>query len=197
MSRWYEGYGAAMEIIRHEQIVRPRDMLEMNTSPTWLYFLDGMELKRVGPGLYTVPQFTPDPAHLVARKYPRLTFGALSALWVHGLIPRPEHDWWIIGVHSRVPSFAPGQTRFLRSSWPAEDREEALLPPRNFKVFAQTVTRAVLDCIRHRKKLGAAAVDSALSTVFEQPFDRDALEERARQLHVITPLRAWFARRTH
>lgn len=191
---WYDAAGYAYEIIRDRQIVRPRDFEAAGVASSWLYHLKWLELAQVGPGLFCHPLAKPDEALLLARKYPRLALGALSALWIHDCILRPECDWWIIGIRDRVPTLPSLRARFIRSSWATEDVEAGDFGS-GIKVRAQSVTRAVLECIRHRRKIGAEAVDAALKKVFDRPFDRDALEERARQLHVLAPLRAWLAGR--
>jgi hypothetical protein len=191
---WYDAAMWAYNIIRDRQIVRPRDFEAMGAASSWLYTLKGLELEQVGPGLFCHPLAKPDEALLLARKYPRLAMGALSALWIHDYIRRPECDWWIIGIRDRVPTLPSRRARFIRSSWATEDVEEGDFGS-GITVRAQSVTRAVLECIRHRRKIGPEAVDAALKKVFERPFDRDALAERARKLHVLAPLRAWLAGR--
>ena len=189
------GWGAAASLCRsiaaRDQVVRPRDFVARKVQPAWLYFLAPHELKQVGPGLFIWHEFGDvDPLVLLARKYPGVTLGLTTALWAHGLIERPPHDWWVIGARDRRPTLPCERARFVRSSWPREDRGPVEVLYEKCFIESHSVVRAVLDCVRFRTLLGEQAVDAALRAVLASNHPEFAmLDIRAAELHVYRPFR--------
>lgn len=188
---WHGALGFVGEEIHRRHIVRPRDLIQRGVPHSWLYDFASMEIKKIGPGLFTLRSANPDPLLILARKYPGLTLGVTSALWAHDLIERPAQDWWIMGNNARRPRLPCERARFLRSSWPREDTDPVELFYARAMVVTQSPVRALLDCLRFRKKLGEEQVDAAFRAALHKNVVNTAvLEMRAAELHIYHPLKA-------
>jgi hypothetical protein len=191
------GWGGASSTINRivycRRVIRTRDLVEWGVPPSWLWVLQ-FEYERMGRGLYVVRGDCVDPLIVVARKYPRLTVGLMTALWLHGVLTeRPENDWWIMGLKDRMPLFAGANARFLRSSWPHEDRVELDFDRTTLLVHSRE--RALLDCVKFRRQIGEDSVRRALRVALETgAVVLGALESRAEGLQVVAPLRELMRR---
>lgn len=130
----------------------------------------------------------------MARKYRGLTVGLTSALWLQGVLrDLPPDDWWVISRDGRLPSMRLPTMRFVRSSWPLEDRERLELD--GTWIHCQSSVRAVLDCVRLRRRLGEGVAEAALHRALRvKAVTVEALEHRAEELHVHAPLREMLRR---
>jgi hypothetical protein len=131
-----------------------------------------------------------DPLIVMSRKYPSLTLGLTSALWLHGLLEqRPESDWWILANKSRRPQLPQPQAKFVRSSWPLEDRE--LLRYDGTGMQAQSIVRALIDSVRFEHLVGPQATRAVLKHALScGAVTQDSLVERASALHFRRPMKA-------
>jgi hypothetical protein len=175
------------------QVIRAKDFRPIGLSTGWLELLPEpgfWVLERRGPGLYVLPGTTVDPLVLVARKYPRLRVGLMSALWLSGVGERPAQDWWIIGKHARVPGWdADGRARYVRSTAP--ERECQTVAFGGADLGCHTPTRAAVDCVRHRRLLGEPAVVAVLRNGLERGiFTVEQLLEYAQLSRALAGVRA-------
>jgi hypothetical protein len=197
------GIGTADRVLNliaaQKRVIRPRDFLDYQVPHTWLHLFDYyLELRKLGRGLYVLEsdRAPVDYAVLMARKYRGLTLGLTSALWLQGVLPDPPtNDWWVLARRDRLPSMRLPSMRFVRSSWPREDRELRLLD--GTPIHCQSVARALLDCVRFRRRLGEGVAEAALSRALESgAVDVEALMRRAEELRVRAPLRHMLRRLT-
>lgn len=186
---WYHAWTVAERIAERNGVIRARDFAAYEVPHQWLQVLSGLELQQIGPGLYVPHGARVDGRVVLAKKYPNLTLGLTSALWVRGVLSeRPEYQWWVLGSRDRLPSLRKPHMRFARSSWPQEDREELELD--GTTIPCQSVVRALLDCVRFRGRLGPGVAARALQRALEtEAVSAEALRHRAEELHVHAPLR--------
>lgn len=131
------------------------------------------KLTRVGRGLYRLPE-TPISEHdsllVVARKMPDAVLCLLSALQFHGLTTQlPKQVWVTMPRGSHVPRLGHPTVRMIQVS-DALLRAGVEIHKRNgVKLKVYGVTRTVVDCFKHRSKVG---LDVALEAL------RDALSQK-------------------
>ncbi len=173
------------------RVIRPSYLPKVGIPHTWIYWA---RLQRVSRGLYVRTGDQVSSRLLLANKYHRLTLGLRSALAAHGIAPWPlGGDWWVIGQKGHVPADAPPGDRFFRSSWPREDR--ALVDLDGTQVMAQSPIRALIDCVRFRRRLDEGLAEGLLAfTLMQRAVDVAALLKRAKELHALTPVRELLQR---
>lgn len=194
---YWGAHGIAGDLTSAKRVIRPRDFTELKVPHTWIYFLARrgyfQKLEKVGPGLYVHKGVPVDPLIVLARKYPRVTLGLTSALWLHGLAERPEQEWWVMGIKDRIPTVKLSSSRFVRSSWPQDDRVEVEVD--QTKLFVHSVDRALLDCVKFQKQLGEATIAGHVHRALEAKATTvEALRTRSKGLHVHQPLRRLLRR---
>lgn len=166
--------GKAMRIVRElcdeHRVLRSKDLATRKLSAGWLTLFPRAgfwQLDRKGPGLYVRHEQKTDRILLVARKYPSLTLGLTSALWLAKVLPaRPSEDFWVLGPRDWMPGWAPPGTRYVRSRRARDHRIRLLVE--KVPVPVHLPLHALLDCIRFRSVLGEpqllAAIEGALAS---------------------------------
>ena len=146
-------------------VLRTRDLAHHGVSPSWLKVLF-LEYRRVGPGVFVSSGEKTDRLLHLARKYPGLTLGLTSALWLTKVLPvRPPEDCWVLGARDGLPTWAPPGVRYLRSRRARDDRVALLVGP--VRVPVHLPLHAALDCIRYRRVIGEEQMLAAVRATLE------------------------------
>ncbi|MBL8956130.1 MAG: hypothetical protein JNK82_35480 [Myxococcaceae bacterium] len=189
--------GRFLKTARIAKLLSPRDRDHFGV-PEWQFrmWLKIILVKRAR-GLYAPRNVVITERVLLARRYPRLRLGLTSALAAHDVISWPAGgDWWVIGQKAHVPATRPADAHFVRSSWPRDDCD--LAPVDDTYLMAQSPLRALLDCVRFHKRLGSDVAEDAMRAALAKGIvTPDALLSRAKELHVLAPVRSLLARLHH
>ena len=165
---------AALELLREQGTLRPRDLARHDIPPDYLdrLYRSG-RVDRVARGLYAWPDAEVSEHHSLAeaaRLIPRGVVCLLSALRFHGLTTQSPHEVWLtLPSKAWAPKADYPRLRIIRAIGPAltamvqEHRVEGVA----VKVYSPAKT--VADCFKHRSKVG---LDVALEAL------RDALRGR-------------------
>ena len=165
---------AALELLREQGTLRPRDLARHDIPPDYLdrLYRSG-RVDRVARGLYAWPDAEVSEHHGLAeaaRLIPRGVVCLLSALRFHGLTTQsPREVWLTLPSKAWAPKADYPRLRIIRAIGPAltamvqEHRVEGVA----VKVYSPAKT--VADCFKHRSKVG---LDVALEAL------RDALRGR-------------------
>lgn len=124
---------------------------------------------RVGRGLYRLPNH-PVSEHeslvLVAAKAPQAVFCLLTALQFHGLTTQLPRQLWIAmprGCHAPRIDWPPIRTQMAGDAH-AAGTEEHLRD--GVKLWVYSAAKTVVDCFKHRNKIGLDVAMEALKDVW-------------------------------
>jgi predicted transcriptional regulator of viral defense system len=161
---------AALELIREQGTLRPRDLARHDIPPDYLdrLYRSG-RVDRVARGLYVWPDAEVSEHHSLAeaaRLIPKGVVCLLSALRFHGLTTQsPREVWLTLPSKAWAPKADYPRLRIIRAGGPAltsmvrEHRVEGVA----VKVYSPAKT--VADCFKHRSKVGLDVALEALRDV--------------------------------
>ncbi|MBL7223161.1 MAG: AbiEi antitoxin N-terminal domain-containing protein [Candidatus Brocadiae bacterium] len=156
-----------LELVRAGGVLRPRDLEARGISRQHLYLLHERGLvRRVGRGLYVLPDEAPTEHHTLAeacKRAPNAVVCLLSALRFHGLTTQaPFEAWLAIDGQAWKPRVDAPPVRFVRFSGKAlqEGIEEHNIEGVTVKVYCAAKT--VADCFKYRNKIGLDVAIEAL-----------------------------------
>jgi len=156
-----------LALIRRAGILRPRDLEPHGIPRQYLRLLHKRGLvRRVGRGLYVLPDEEPTEHHTLAEACKRVPNGVvclLSALRFHGLTTQAPFEVWLaIGRQAWKPRVDAPPVRFVRFSGKAleEGVEEHNIEGVTVKVYCAAKT--VADCFKYRNKIGLDVAIEAL-----------------------------------
>ncbi len=160
-------------------VLRPRDLDEHGIPRHYAYTLHRAGgLRRVGRGLYVLPDHPPTENHdlaLIGKRAPEAVVCLLSALRFHELTTQiPSATWIAIHRKARPPKIPDVPIRIVRFSGPAltEGVDEHLIE--GVKVHITSPAKTVADCFKYRNKIGRDVAVEAL---------KDAIEQRKATVH--------------
>lgn len=156
-----------MEIMKKEGILRPRDLKLYGISNTELARMHNQGLvKRVGRGLYVLPEAKLTEHHTLATAGKRVPHGViclLSALQFHHLTTQAPFEVWLaIDKTVRYPKVDYPPLRIVRFSGSAlkEGVEEHQIEGVTVNIYS--VAKTVADCFKYRNKIGLDVAIEAL-----------------------------------
>jgi predicted transcriptional regulator of viral defense system len=161
---------AALELIREQGTLRPRDLARHDIPPDYLdrLYRSG-RVDRVARGLYVWPDAEVSEHHSLAeaaRLIPKGVVCLLSALRFHGLTTQsPREVWLTLPSKAWAPKADYPRLWIIRAGGPAltsmvqEHRVEGVA----VKVYSPAKT--VADCFKHRSKVGLDVALEALRDV--------------------------------
>ena len=148
-----------IEIMRRVGVLRPRDLSAYGIPREYLRrMLDRGLLRRVGRGLYVLPDADATEHHTVAQACKRVPHGVvclLSALRFHGLTTQAPFEVWLaIGRKAWRPRVDYPPLRLVRFSGAALEAgvEEHQIEGVTVKVYNPAKT--IADCFKYRNKVG-------------------------------------------
>jgi predicted transcriptional regulator of viral defense system len=162
---------AALELIREQGTLRPRDLARHDIPPDYLdrLYRSG-RVDRVAWGLYAWPDAEVSEHHSLAeaaRLIPRGVVCLLSALRFHGLTTQsPREVWLTLPSKAWAPKADYPRLRIIRAIGPAltamvqDHRVEGVA----VKVYSPAKT--VADCFKHRSKVGLDVALEALRDAY-------------------------------
>ncbi len=159
----------ALKVVRAAGLVRPRDLVTAGL-PAWVLYelVKKGEVKQVGRGLYSLPDYSPTEHHSYARalkQSPKAILCLLSALRFHELTVQNPHEVWIaIPKTAWRPKSAGVKIRVFRFSGEAltSGVEQHLVE--GVPIRVTNVARTIADCFKYRNKIG---LDVALEALHE------------------------------
>jgi predicted transcriptional regulator of viral defense system len=190
MSR-YRRYGAGREnkphgaeekvlaLARKVGVLRPRDLRAHGIPRVVLTRLHRKErLKRVGRGMYVLPEADLSEHHSLAEACKRVPHGVvclLSALRFHGLTTQsPFEVWMAIDVKARKPNLETPPLRIVRFSGKALVYGVEEHQVEGVTVRVTSPAKTVADCFKYRNKIG---LDVAVEGLRDYRRARKSLDE--------------------
>jgi predicted transcriptional regulator of viral defense system len=164
---------AALELVKHQGTVRPRDLARLKIPPDYLDRLYRRGLvDRVSRGVYAWPDTDITEHHSLVDAVRQVRHGVvclLSALRFHGLTTQSPHEVWLaLPPKAWSPRVKNPKLRIMRFSGPAlkemvkEHEVEAL------KVKIYTPAKTVADCFKFRNKIGLDVAMEAMRDCWRQ-----------------------------
>jgi len=164
----------ALKLARSRGILRAKEAAAAGVDRSTLARLcnSGL-LERLERGLYGLPAAAVREhldLEIVAKRVPQAVFCLLTALRLHGLGTQQPRRVWIClprGVHTPTQQFPPLQVIHTEPALHRLQRQTIRSGPIRLKVYG--VEKTLVDCFRHRRRLGMEPVLEAL---------RDAIHQR-------------------
>jgi predicted transcriptional regulator of viral defense system len=158
---------AALQLVKQQGMVRPRDLAERDIPPDYLDRLYRRDLiDRVARGVYAWPEAEVTEHHSLAEAARQVRRGIvclLSALRFHGLTTQSPHEVWLaLPPKAWSPRVQYPRLRVMRFSGPAlnEMVEDHQIEGVHVKVYSAAKT--VADCFKFRNKVGLDVALEAL-----------------------------------
>jgi hypothetical protein len=189
---------AALELVRHRGMVRPRDLPPLGIPRDYLDRLRRRGLvDRVGRGLYAWPEADVGEHHSLAEAARRVPGGVvclLSALRFHGLTTQAPHEVWVaLPPKAWQPRIDFPRIRVVRFSGPALTTgvEEHTIEGTIVRVYDPAKT--VADCFKFRNKIGLDVALEALRDGWRsRRFTMDTLWEAAKACRMTNVMRPYL-----
>ncbi len=154
-------------------------------------------LKRVGRGLYALPDYQPSEHGLlasVAQRAPKVVFCLLTALSFHELTTQAPFEVWIaIGNKEHPPRIDFPPLRVLHFSALALTSGVEIHTVEGVQVRLTSVARTVADCFKFRNKIGLdVALEALRDSWRERRVTMDDLWRAARVCRVTNVMRPYL-----
>lgn len=186
----------ALQLARRKGLLRSREAAAAGVDRSTLARLcDSGLLERLERGLYGLPAAAVREhvdLEIVAKRVPQAVFCLLTALRLHGLGTQQPRLVWISlprGVHRPTLQFPPLEVIHVQPELHRLQVESRRSGPIRLKVYG--VERTLVDCFRHRRRLGMEPVLEALKDAISQRrLNVDELWRQAqaqRMQRVMTP----------
>jgi predicted transcriptional regulator of viral defense system len=187
---------AALKLASTKGLFRSRDAAAAGVDRSTLARLcESGLLERLERGVYGLPDAAVREhvdLEIVAKRVPRAVFCLLTALRLHGLGTQQPRRVWIAlprGVHRPTLQFPPLEVIQVQPELHRLQVESRRSGPIRLKVYG--VEKTLVDCFRHRRRLGMEPVLEALKDAISQRrLNVDELWRQAqaqRMQRVITP----------
>jgi predicted transcriptional regulator of viral defense system len=189
---------AALELLRKQGTLRPRDLAWHGIPPDYLDRLHRLGLaERVTRGLYTWPDAEVSEHHsmaVAARLVPNGVVCLLSALRFHGLTTQSPYEVWLAFPNKAWASNVKcPRIRVIRSSGAALSEMVELHWIEGMAVKIYSPAKTVADCYKYRSKVGLDVALEALRDCFrERKATMDELWAAARVCRMENVMRPYF-----
>lgn len=156
-----------LDLFGRKKIIRPKDLEEIHVDIKYLYLLlEEGKLKKIGEGLYTLPEFSIDEKFSliqVSKRIPEGVFCLLTALEFHEVTTQIPHEVWIALDNSAyVPKMESVQLRVIRMSGESLSSGISEYSIEGIPVKIYTPAKTVADCFKFRNKIGLDVAIEAL-----------------------------------
>jgi predicted transcriptional regulator of viral defense system len=186
----------ALALVRRRGILRTQEAAAAGVDRSTLARLcQSGQLTRLERGLYGLPAAAVREhidLEIVAKRVPQAVFCLLTALRLHGLGTQQPRRVWISlprGVHRPTLQFPPLEVIHVQPELHRLQVESRRSGPIRLKVYG--VEKTLVDCFRHRRRLGMEPVLEALKDAISQRrLNVDELWRQAqaqRMQRVMTP----------
>lgn len=167
-----KGYPSVLKTaFRSASILRTRDLEKRGIWRTKLrHFVNQGNLRRIGRGLYSLPNTKVGENHTLAeagKRVPQAVVCLLSALRFHGLTTQqPNEVWLALNGKARAPKADYLPIRLVRFSGPAlqKGQEKHLIEGVTVRIYNPAKT--VADCFKYRNKIGLDVALEALREIW-------------------------------
>jgi predicted transcriptional regulator of viral defense system len=163
----------ALQLARRKGLLRSWEAEAAGVDRSTLARLcDSGLLERLERGLYGLPAAAVREhidLEIVAKRVPQAVFCLLTALRLHGLGTQQPRRVWISlprGVHRPTLQFPPLEVIQVQAELHRLQVESRRSGPIRLKVYG--VEKALVDCFRHRRRLGMEPVLEALKDAISQ-----------------------------
>lgn len=158
---------AALQLLKQQGAVRPRDLTKRNIPPDYLDRLYRRGLvDRVARGVYAWPDREVGEHHGLAeavRQVPRGVVCLLSALRFHGLTTQSPHEVWLaVPPKAWSPRVQYPKLRIMRFSGPALNAMVESHQVEGVLMRVYSAAKTVADCFKFRNKVGLDVALEAL-----------------------------------
>jgi predicted transcriptional regulator of viral defense system len=188
----------AIAFVQARGLVRARDLKEAGIPSIVLTRLaKAGKLERVGHGLYRTPDAVISENEgllVVARKLPEAVFCLLTALQFHGLTTQlPRQVWIAVPRSSHAPQVPYPPIRMIQvpKSIFGDGVEMHMRDGLALRVYG--VTRTIVDCFKHRSKVGLdVALEALRDALNQKKTTMDELWRQATALRVANVMRPYL-----
>jgi predicted transcriptional regulator of viral defense system len=188
----------AISLVRERGLVRARDLKEAGIPSIALTRLaKAGKLERLGHGLYRTPDAAISENEgllVIARKLPDAVFCLLTALQFHGLTTQlPRQVWISMPRSSHTPQMPYPPIRMIQvpKSILDDGVEKHMRDGIALRVYG--VTRTVVDCFKHRSKVGLdVALEALREALSQKKTTMDDLWRQATTLRVANVMRPYL-----
>ena len=162
-----------LALARHQGLLRSRDLAAQGIPRIVLARLTaGGQLEQVGRGLYQLSEADPigDTGLVtVAVKSPNCVFCLLTALRLHGITTQsPRVVWIALPQGSHTPRMAYPPIRMIQVSGACQSAGIETVYDGGVPLRVSGVARTVVDCFKHRSKVGLDVALEALKEALSQ-----------------------------
>ena len=187
-----------VELVRRQQIIRPRDLERVRIPRNYLTRLVKRgELQKLQRGMYTAESLaTSEHISLleVSRKVPKGVICLLSALSFHEIGTQVPHEVWVaIDVKAWTPRITATMVRIIRFSgdglhFGVQEKQVA-----GGKIRVYSPAKTVADCFKFRHKIGMDVALEALRECYRQKkASMSELVEAAKVCRVANVMRPYL-----
>lgn len=163
----------AQSLLKSQSIMRLAELRQGGvTAATISRMVRAGEVIRLSRGVYQLADAELDPHHSLAEaatRVPRGTVCLVSALAFHGLTDQlPSKVWMAIGSRDWAPKRSEADIRIVRftDSLLSESVDTYVIEGVSVRIFGAAKT--VVDCFRHRGKVGLSVVIDGLQEALRQ-----------------------------
>lgn len=180
----------ALKLARSKGLLRAKEAAEAGVDRSTLARLcERGLLERLERGLYGLPAAAVREhvdLEIVTKRVPQAVFCLLTALRLHGLGTQQPRRVWIClprGVHTPSLQFPPLEVIHAEPALHRLQRGTIRSGPIRLKVYG--VEKTLVDCFRHRRRLGMEPVLEALKdAIGQRRLDVDELWQQAKAQRV-------------
>ena len=184
-------------LLSKQGVIRPKDLTKLGVVPSTLTrMVHSGEVKRVARGLYEPNNFEFNEFHDITKASKMIPNGVIcltSALFLHGFLKEaPPVIWVAIKKNSWVPKFNKLPIHVIQYSekYFSNYVETKMINGVSVKVFG--VAKSVVDCFRHRNKIGLETARKSLeSTISRKISYSGEVMEIARKNRVAKVMRPY------
>lgn len=163
----------AQSLLKSQSVMRLSELREAGvTAATISRMVRAGEVIRLSRGVYQLTAAELDPNHSLAeaaKRVPRGTVCLVSALAFHGLTDQlPPKVWMAIGSRDWAPKRSEADIRIVRftDSLLCEAVDTHVIEGVSVRIFG--VAKTVVDCFRHRGKVGLSVAIEGLQEALRQ-----------------------------
>jgi predicted transcriptional regulator of viral defense system len=188
----------AITFVQTKGLARARDLKAAGIPSVALTRLAKTgKLERLGHGLYRTPGAVISENEgllVVARKLPNAVFCLLTALQFHGLTTQlPRQVWVSMPRSSHAPQMPYPPIRMIQvpKLILGDGVEEHMCDGMALRVYG--VTRTIVDCFKHRSKVGLdVALEALREALSQKKTTMDELWRQAKALRVANVMRPYL-----
>lgn len=156
-----------LELAHQCGILRPKDLQDAGISRIGLSRLSAAgQLEKVGRGLYRLPSAEISEHESlvhIAKRVPQAVFCLLTALQFHELTTQlPRQIWIAMPRGSHTPKIDYPPVRMIQFTGEAYSEGIEIVERDNTKLRVYSVAKTLVDCFKHRNKIGLDVALEAL-----------------------------------